>query len=288
MSCDQYIELISAALDGELTADERRELDRHLAGCPSCDALFEELSANSRAMRDLDVPFPADLHDRILNNLPTQDAPAKKGKVIAWKRWIPVAAAACLVLVVSLLPGGKPAMDSAPGAPDMASNGAPAPVVDAPAGDSAKAEAAEYDDSLSTQNESQKDADARVDIPFTKVTYLRSGYDGTSASASATVISNITSLDSYLADSSISRSALDTLRETYQADFFSNRSLLMVALEEGSGSISHELQSVSTDAVTIRRIVPEAGTCDMVAWLLVVELDELLNDGSNLNVVFTE
>jgi len=59
-------------------------------------------------------------------------------------------------------------------------------------------------------------------------------------------------------------------------------------LEENSGSISHEIKSITGDTVTIRRVVPEAGTCDMAGWLLLVELDEVLDNGSVLSVAFTK
>lgn len=104
MNCEPYIELMSAAIDGECTAEERRALDSHLAVCPECAELYAQLCRNAQAARELDCEVPADLKARIMNNLPAQE-PAKQGKVIRWKRWVPVAAAACLVLVVSLLPG---------------------------------------------------------------------------------------------------------------------------------------------------------------------------------------
>ena len=36
MSCDKYLELLSARLDGALTGEEERELEEHLAICPGC------------------------------------------------------------------------------------------------------------------------------------------------------------------------------------------------------------------------------------------------------------
>lgn len=106
MDCDKYLELMSAALDGELSAEERRELDSHLAVCPDCAQLYQNLSGQTAVMRELDCEVPADLKERIMSNLPKQEQPAKQGKVIHWKRWAPVAAAACLALVVALVPKG--------------------------------------------------------------------------------------------------------------------------------------------------------------------------------------
>ena len=51
MNCDQALEAISAALDGELSAKERTLLDAHLADCPTCAALFDELAGQSRLLR---------------------------------------------------------------------------------------------------------------------------------------------------------------------------------------------------------------------------------------------
>ena len=47
--CMDYIELISARLDGGLTAGQEAELNEHLAACPVCRALAEELFDFRRA-----------------------------------------------------------------------------------------------------------------------------------------------------------------------------------------------------------------------------------------------
>ena len=58
--------------------------------------------------------------------------------------------------------------------------------------------------------------------------------------------------------------------------FFRDHELLLILLEEGSGSITHEVTDVLTGSdgatVTVRRIVPEVCTADMAAWLLFVDL----------------
>lgn len=101
MTCENAWEWMSAALDGELSAAEKAELDRHLAQCDSCRALFAELSAIHGACGGLDAAPPPGLKKQILNNLPPQEAPAPKrsGKVfsIHWKRWSAMAAAFVLI-----------------------------------------------------------------------------------------------------------------------------------------------------------------------------------------------
>ena len=43
LTCEQALELISAQLDGALTAEEAGALDEHLAQCPACRALRADL-----------------------------------------------------------------------------------------------------------------------------------------------------------------------------------------------------------------------------------------------------
>jgi len=291
LSCSKYIDWISAALDGELTAEDRRELDGHLAVCSECAALYEQLSAQSRALRELDAEFPAGLHDRIMGSLPAQDTPAKKkNNVIRWKRWGTLAA--CLVLVVAIGAFGRFGFrmgSMAPAAAEMS-------MQEAPAGNT-KADNAygQYSaDGESTSTVPEEPAAMPAAIPFSKVHYLHVDWQENMAAPSATVITNADSLALYLDeirspyDNGTEGIVFGSVLETYPAEFFTDRSLLMVLLAENSGSISHEILSVTGDTVTIRRIVPEVGTCDMAGWLLLVELDELLDDGSVLNVNFTK
>lgn len=65
--------------------------------------------------------------------------------------------------------------------------------------------------------------------------------------------------------------------DRYDDAFFEKNYLLFVLLEEGSGSIRHEVLGVAqaqdgTLSVSIDRIVPEVGTCDMAQWHIILEL----------------
>jgi hypothetical protein len=125
--------------------------------------------------------------------------------------------------------------------------------------------------------------------------YLRVSYGYTPA-PSAVVLSSTSSLEQYLQGFGSNRydsegnpvpnEALEKLKETYTDDYFADRCLAAVVVESGSGSTRYEVLSVSHDTVHIRTIVPEIGTCDMAAWLIVIELDEMLDDGSTLEVKF--
>jgi len=95
MTCEEALERISAALDGELGAHERRELDAHLNQCPACAALFDELAGHSRLLRELECEVPEDLSVRILARLPRWRAGPR-----FWRR--AGAAAGCLALALCL------------------------------------------------------------------------------------------------------------------------------------------------------------------------------------------
>ena len=52
MLCDQCRDLLEARLDGELTPDEAREIDRHLATCASCSRQFDTLTETHRLLSE--------------------------------------------------------------------------------------------------------------------------------------------------------------------------------------------------------------------------------------------
>ena len=64
--------------------------------------------------------------------------------------------------------------------------------------------------------------------------------------------------------------------DRYDDAYFEDHILVMVLLEEGSGSNRHQVQSVNMSAggqcrIYIDRIIPEAGTCDMAEWHILIE-----------------
>ncbi len=77
----------------------------------------------------------------------------------------------------------------------------------------------------------------------------------------------------------------------YDEAFFEKSYLLLVLLGEGSGSVRHHVKSVEQTAdkklaVSIDRIVPEAGTCDMAKWHIILELsrDTEIEDEKSVQV----
>ncbi len=100
MDCDQYLELMSQALDGPLSPESQAKLDAHLAGSPACRDLLKAMSQQSEVLRSLDCSIPENLHQKIMGNLPPQQLPQEKGRVLHFRRW--AALAACAVLAVAL------------------------------------------------------------------------------------------------------------------------------------------------------------------------------------------
>lgn len=80
--------------------------------------------------------------------------------------------------------------------------------------------------------------------------------------------------------------------DKYDAAYFEKQILVMVLLEEGSGSNRHEVKQVGfteTDGknemiVEIDSIVPEVGTCDMAQWHILIEPEAGMDVASEADV----
>lgn len=110
--CEEYFELISAAVDGALSPDQQSALEAHLNQCPECAALLEELTAIHAALGELPpVEIPAHLTQRIMAAVAAEQvipfAPAgKKNNPRRWRQW--AASAAVLAVVLMGTWGWKP------------------------------------------------------------------------------------------------------------------------------------------------------------------------------------
>lgn len=67
--------------------------------------------------------------------------------------------------------------------------------------------------------------------------------------------------------------------DRYDESFFEGHYLLLVLLEEGSGSVRHQVEKVSVEPegqinISVTSLVPEVGTCDMAQWHLILELEK--------------
>lgn len=65
--------------------------------------------------------------------------------------------------------------------------------------------------------------------------------------------------------------------DKYDDRFFKENTIVLIVIEEGSGSIRHNVNNVKVDSngklyVDISSIVPEDGTCDMAQWHIIIEI----------------
>lgn len=78
--------------------------------------------------------------------------------------------------------------------------------------------------------------------------------------------------------------------DEYNADYFENRILIMVLLEEGSGSIRHNVDSVKYGSdgklyIDIEKSSTEVGTCDMALWHILIEPESNITIAAESDVV---
>lgn len=78
--------------------------------------------------------------------------------------------------------------------------------------------------------------------------------------------------------------------DKYDEAYFEDQILVMVLLEEGSGSIRHNVDNIKLGSdgkiyISIRRDVPEVGTDDMAEWHILIEPEKDINVANDSDVV---
>ena len=101
--CDEYVDLISAAIDGALSEEETARLEEHLARCPECRALYEDFAAIHSALGDVPpvaVPPAFACMDQVMAAIDHQADPreAKTKYRRYWQRGMAAAAVLAVVL----------------------------------------------------------------------------------------------------------------------------------------------------------------------------------------------
>lgn len=105
LGCEEALELISARLDGELTAAEQAGLDAHLASCPECRALqadFQKLHASlTEAAAAWRAQPPAGLTQDVLEAVRAAKLTPFQAQRRRWRRrsWASLAAVLALVFL---------------------------------------------------------------------------------------------------------------------------------------------------------------------------------------------
>ena len=76
----------------------------------------------------------------------------------------------------------------------------------------------------------------------------------------------------------------------YDEAWFASHQLLIVLLEEGSGSVRHEVTRVTAgkdQTAEIARLCPEIGTADMAEWHILIETERVFDPAVPVAVTFT-
>jgi len=79
----------------------------------------------------------------------------------------------------------------------------------------------------------------------------------------------------------------------YDESFFKSHKLVMVVLEEGSGSIRHKVNTAKAGGgnaleICIERIIPEAGTCDMAQWHILIDTEASVSNESDIKLTLSQ
>ncbi len=88
----------------------------------------------------------------------------------------------------------------------------------------------------------------------------------------------------------LSRYNPNSQHEKYDEKWFSDHKLIMITVEEPSGSIRHKVTELTSDYVAIDRITPEVMTCDLAIWHIYIELDKdaVINDDFRAEITETK
>ncbi|MBE6967532.1 MAG: hypothetical protein E7444_03710 [Ruminococcaceae bacterium] len=96
--CKKYQDMISCAIDGELSANERRALSHHLERCPDCRSVYAQMQQLTTSLQQSAVEPPAALLEGVMRSIGATTPEAKKPRKKNYIRYI--SAAACLALVL--------------------------------------------------------------------------------------------------------------------------------------------------------------------------------------------
>ncbi|MBI1849431.1 MAG: zf-HC2 domain-containing protein [Planctomycetes bacterium] len=96
---DRFTDRLSDYLDGDVSPNERREIDAHLAQCASCRAVLEELRAVVRRAKEIGANPPEPSHDgwpRVASEIGVRGT-SRRGPYVL----VALAAAAAVIAIVS-------------------------------------------------------------------------------------------------------------------------------------------------------------------------------------------
>ena len=105
MGCEQYRELISALLDGELEASEQAALEQHLRSCADCAAVYQGFMALSGALADDLAEPPESLRANVMAELRREQIYRANRRSRPLRGMLATAACVALLLGAALFSG---------------------------------------------------------------------------------------------------------------------------------------------------------------------------------------
>lgn len=179
-TCKEYETLISAFIDGALDEESRAKLMAHMAGCPACQAYFDDQIAIHDALDHMEAQAPEDFTARVMEQVrrePRQPAAPEKAeeKTVAfpyWRRFAALAACCALVALAGFWAfGGQPDMGNTAGvaADRSLPSGAEGNSSAVTGEDTSAGAAAETDDGDAQPAQEEGPADDTVEIDGTAV-----------------------------------------------------------------------------------------------------------------------
>jgi anti-sigma-K factor RskA len=100
VSEDRFAELLGPYVLGELSAEEERELERHLAGCSECQDELARARQIHVLLRELAAGGPPpELKARVLGRARGEMPARSRG---GWRLWVPAAAALLLAAILGM------------------------------------------------------------------------------------------------------------------------------------------------------------------------------------------
>lgn len=163
-----------------------------------------------------------------------------------------------------------------------------------------KAVAESTDDSPTTENSNipaEPIAVKTTNIDFSAQYIRTDGYHPEVNYPVVTVVRSAEELNAYYKanaeDYQFELNGFRDIRDKYNADYFRDRILILALLEEPSGSNRHRVNALKLYedgklTIHIERLVPEAGTCDMAEWHILIEPEKGfdIDDTAEINVMF--
>ncbi len=238
MSCERYLDLISAQLDSPLSQQDQAELTAHLNSCPQCRAIADDLANIHSTLSGAAAVPPAELAQGVMRSIRGQRTARRR----TWRQL--GALAACLVLCVGIL----------------------------------RITDAIYPDATRSTGEQTPmttriipDQPLTEGLSFTNEQRIRLSGMSTSFMPCADLLGSTEAFSRFIAR--FPYNDLSAAAQTYDEEYFRTHRLLAVVVCEPSSSISHTISTLTEDAVTVLRNVPEAGDSDVALWLILAEVE---------------